>query len=588
MYHVPHFAATDTTNSLNLVTATAYNPAGLPTSITYGNASTGSASDVDSFTYDPNTYRPTNLTYSINPTTSPYNVTTALTWNGNWSLQKMVYTDGNDATKDQTCTYSADDLSRIASTSCGTSTWGQTFTYDPFGNIKKSVPSGYSGTAYAAAYSTVTNQVSTGITPAPTYDKNGNQLTSTPATLTWNALNVPITVATASDTTTAIYDALGLMVEMTATESPRSRGSVYRPDGALLAIDNYSSGLEKGYVPLPGGSTAIYNAFGLSYIRHKDWLGSSRLATTWAHAVYSKEAYAPFGETYNEAGTADRSFTGQDQDVVTGSGGAGVYDFLFRKQDPSGGRWMSPDPSGWEAVDPTNPQSFNRYAYVTNNPLSFVDQFGFDPGDINSVFSGGCILTYGVLPSSTGYNPEGILTLTPQEVLLSTFCPLSNFPTSSQPSTIQVGIGGGGGGAPNKMVMTPYPNPANAVPCSTSTGVNFLAPPGFSVSNIAANGATNGWSGKEAAVGQFGYYDYQRYVTGSNTFNFYYRYTPVSNIAVGAYLQGAGYAWAAGAISDAYAWTHSANGATAQQAQFRNLGISLASGKATYTCQSHP
>jgi hypothetical protein len=136
--------------------------------------------------------------------------------------------------------------------------------------------------------------------------------------------------------------------------------------------------------------------------------------------------------------------------------------------------------------------------------------------------------------------------------------------------------------------MTPYPNPANAVPCSTSTGVNFLAPPGFSVSNIAANGATNGWSGKEAAVGQFGYYDYQRYVTGSNTFNFYYRYTPVANIAVGAYLQGAGYAWAAGAISDAYAWTHSANGATAQQAQFRNLGISLASGKATYTCQSHP
>jgi len=86
------------------------------------------------------------------------------------------------------------------------------------------------------------------------------------------------------------------------------------------------------------------------------------LATTWAHAVYSKEAYAPFGEVYNEAGTADRSFTGQDQNVVTGSVGTGVYDFLFRKYDPSAGRWLSPDPAGWGAATTSEPQSLNRYA----------------------------------------------------------------------------------------------------------------------------------------------------------------------------------------------------------------------------------
>ena len=129
-------------------------------------------------------------------------------------------------------------------------------------------------------------------------------------------------------------------------------------------------------IRLPGGGTAIYNGSGLNYIRHTDWLGSSRLATTWAHAVYSKEAYAPFGETYNEAGTPDRSFTGQDQDVATGPGGAGVYDFLFRKYDPSAGRWLSPDPYGWGAVDQTAPQSLNRYAYVMNNPMNAVDPLG--------------------------------------------------------------------------------------------------------------------------------------------------------------------------------------------------------------------
>ncbi|MGA3080001.1 MAG: RHS repeat-associated core domain-containing protein [Terracidiphilus sp.] len=134
----------------------------------------------------------------------------------------------------------------------------------------------------------------------------------------------------------------------------------------------------KATIPLPGGETAVYNSTGLNFIRHTDWLGSSRLATTWAHAVYSKEAYAPFGETYNEAGTADRSFTGQDQDTVTGPNAQGVYDFLFRKYDPAAGRWLSPDPSGWKAVNQAYPQSLNRYAYVQNDPMSLTDPNGLE------------------------------------------------------------------------------------------------------------------------------------------------------------------------------------------------------------------
>jgi len=120
----------------------------------------------------------------------------------------------------------------------------------------------------------------------------------------------------------------------------------------------------------------------LSYLRHTDWLGSSRLATTWNHGVYSKESYAPFGETYNEqantSGGPDRSFTGQDQDVVTGSQGTGIYEFMFRKYDPAAGRWLSPDPMGWGSASLENPQSLNRYAYVMNSPLSNVDPNGLD------------------------------------------------------------------------------------------------------------------------------------------------------------------------------------------------------------------
>jgi RHS repeat-associated protein len=92
--------------------------------------------------------------------------------------------------------------------------------------------------------------------------------------------------------------------------------------------------------------------------------------------VYSKEAYAPFGETYNESGTPDRSFTRQDQNVSTGSGSSGEYDFLFRKYDPSAGRWLSPDPAGWKAVAIDDPQSLDRYSYVENQPMSSVDPTG--------------------------------------------------------------------------------------------------------------------------------------------------------------------------------------------------------------------
>ena len=154
-------------------------------------------------------------------------------------------------------------------------------------------------------------------------------------------------------------------------------------------VDEWGTAVLGYFMTGPPAESAIYNASGLNFIRHKDWLGSSRLATTWAHGVYAKEAYAPFGETYNEAGTPDRSFTGQDQDTTFG-----VYDYLFRKYDTAAGRWLSPDPSGWGAVSQSSPQSLNRYAYVQNNPNSLIDANGLDCayayGDSVSVVLGDC------------------------------------------------------------------------------------------------------------------------------------------------------------------------------------------------------
>jgi RHS repeat-associated protein len=347
---------------------------------------------------------------------------------------------------------------RIASVNCGNATWAQSFSYDVFGNISKTVPSGATGASYTAGYSTVTNQVSSLLSPLPTYDANGNQLTSTPANLTWNALNQPITV----NSTGATYDALGRMVEKGSGGTYTQ--FVFQPSGAILAV--YSGGLTKGTIPLPGGSTAIYNSNGLNFIRHKDWLGSSRLATTWAHAVYSKEAYAPFGETYNEAGTSpDRSFTGQDQDVATGTGGAGVYDFLFRKYDPSAGRWLSPDPYGWGAVNQADPQSFNRYAYVENQPMNSIDQLGLCEitGTITISWHDG---TTGALVSSeTSDYDWGDDGTGPCVSFSSTGYLPGGDGSGGASSSGGAPNGGGGGGAPINLAA----GPAAALPGETCT-----------------------------------------------------------------------------------------------------------------------
>lgn len=57
---------------------------------------------------------------------------------------------------------------------------------------------------------------------------------------------------------------------------------------------------------------------------------------------------------------------------------ADEYETSAREYNTSQGRWITPDPAGLSAVDSTNPQSWNRYAYALNNPLSNIDPTGLD------------------------------------------------------------------------------------------------------------------------------------------------------------------------------------------------------------------
>ncbi len=101
---------------------------------------------------------------------------------------------------------------------------------------------------------------------------------------------------------------------------------------------------------------------------------SSGTGTKNTEGWATRPAYAPFGEPYAESGSyGDLSFTGANKDTLWLD-----YDFMYREYDPKQGRWIGPDPAGLAAVDPTTPQSWNRYAYVNNNPLGSVDPLGLD------------------------------------------------------------------------------------------------------------------------------------------------------------------------------------------------------------------
>jgi RHS repeat-associated protein len=95
----------------------------------------------------------------------------------------------------------------------------------------------------------------------------------------------------------------------------------------------------------------------------------------------ARHDYRPFGEElvagdgfrgaeWGKYDSVTQKFTGQEHDGET------QFDF-FHARYLSGAqqRFMSPDP-GNAGADPMNPQSWNAYAYVNNNPLNATDPTG--------------------------------------------------------------------------------------------------------------------------------------------------------------------------------------------------------------------
>ncbi|MCD4748600.1 MAG: DUF4157 domain-containing protein, partial [Thermoanaerobaculales bacterium] len=119
--------------------------------------------------------------------------------------------------------------------------------------------------------------------------------------------------------------------------------------------------------------------------QHLDHLGTPRVITDGAGALVSYNAYSPYGIQLTGEKSERLKFTGHERDV-------GNLDYLHA-------RFYSPMVAWFVSMDPVGGTvgrsgSFNRYSYVLNNPLKFVDPDGKEEIEANLLQFYGAIYSH--------------------------------------------------------------------------------------------------------------------------------------------------------------------------------------------------
>jgi RHS repeat-associated protein len=130
--------------------------------------------------------------------------------------------------------------------------------------------------------------------------------------------------------------------------------------------------------------TTVDTAHDKLFFLHNDVVGSASVITGTDGSVVETRAYSSFGDGGpGESSTTGilNGFTGADQDADLG-----LVNMRGRLYDPKLARFITPDPF---VARPFNAQGLNRYTYVENNPLRFVDPSGFDEGEGEGEGGGG-------------------------------------------------------------------------------------------------------------------------------------------------------------------------------------------------------
>jgi len=257
-------------------------------------------------------------------------------------------------------TYTYDDFNRLIGANQNSGQAVYSYAYDRFGNRwQQNGPH-----TMLLTFSGANNRMD-----GYSYDADGNVLNDGVHSYAYDAENRIISVD--GGATTYVYDANGQRVRKTVGGA--STDYVYDLAGHAIAEVN-ASGLQRGEVYAGGRHLATYTN-GTTYFDHGDWLGTERVRTAVNGSVCESITSLPFGDGQSTTGScadaSTRHFTGKERDSESG-----LDNFGKRYFGSSLGRFQTPDPVliSWRRM--VNPQLWNAYAYVGNNPLSFVDPTG--------------------------------------------------------------------------------------------------------------------------------------------------------------------------------------------------------------------
>jgi RHS repeat-associated protein len=262
--------------------------------------------------------------------------------------------------------YTYDDLNRLTCAGIpvcpynSSQTEGFAYSYDQFGNRWHAQLTAGSGLNINLTYTNGRNQID-----GVTYDGAGNMTNS--GSFTYNADGRLISDGVYS----LSYDGLGNMVEQKNLSSGSTLDYIFQGTHEITSVDG-NGVWSRGEVYAQGGHVNTY-ANGDIFFAHDDQIGTTRVRTNHGGAIVQHCENDPFGTYFLWCGGAwesDIYYTGQlglDDGMIV---------FPARSFHSQSGHFMVPDPAGLAAVDPRNPQTWNRYAYVLNNPTSLTDPSG--------------------------------------------------------------------------------------------------------------------------------------------------------------------------------------------------------------------
>lgn len=224
---------------------------------------------------------------------------------------------------------------------------------------RTSLPSALTSTTYNAV-----NELTQRSGTTLTYDLNGNLTGDGTNTYTWNARNQLVSIS-GGVSASFQYDAFGRRRSKTVNGTSRNYlydrfTMVQELSGTTPTANLLTGGMDEVFSRTEGSSTRYFLL---------DGLGSTIALLDGSGTIQTEYTYEPFGNTTVSGSSSNNKsqFAGREND------GTGLYYYRARYYSPQLQRFISQDPIGFTGGD------VNLYAYVGNNPISFVDPLGQGP-----------------------------------------------------------------------------------------------------------------------------------------------------------------------------------------------------------------